>query len=408
MTRVPTHPQFYPQCKHRPDLVEHFKKMGRTLYDQLGSGFDPRFRSRNIYETCVETQRLLGHNNAVEHKTDSDMVRAAVSSGSMSEVFSAAVGSAILAGYAEAPDSLAGVCLELSLLNFLPASVLSLTPAARLQPLGRGGEAAHVELDADGEDWRLSRYAAQLVADEQDLVDDVLFGAILMASRQMGTAARATKLDLLYSVLLSNETTGDGVALFNTATHGNLGTGALSAPNLCLGLQAIAGHVFLDGEQKPIHVNLAAKYLVVPPALLGTAMQLARLFNTGAPSDLQVRVDSRVSAAGVRDPLSGELHAGSDTAWYLFAPAVNRAAIAVGALDGMMEPDVSTFTFAPGDRPRYFPTADGQPAEQPVDYNVMTMGGGTPGRWGQGWRVKLDLAAKVLDFRCCYKSTGAG
>jgi hypothetical protein len=244
--------------------------------------------------------------------------------------------------------------------------------------LARGGNAPHVTFTADGTNWKLSRYAAQAVVSEEDLLDDAPVRVLLTLGEQLGAAARRVVGDLVYSLLLANPTLADGTALFATG-HANLGTGggsALDATSLGAGMAAIAAQVQRDVQERAIHVNGEGRFLVVPPQLAATARSIVRNVTLGDGHDLQVRVESRLGAAGVTDPDSGQTFAGTATNWLLCAKETATPSIVIGALDGRMEPRLTRFDLGQGE-------------------------------FGMGLAVNLDVAAAAVDHRGLYWSAGA-
>ncbi len=74
------------------------------------------------------------------------------------------------------------------------------------------------------------------------------------------------------------------------------------AERLIRAMAAIAGKTSVDAGADPVHLGLIPSVLVVPPALLESAKRLCRAMQTGNETDLEVRVESRMSATGMVDP----------------------------------------------------------------------------------------------------------
>lgn len=119
----------------------------------------------------------------------------------------------------------------------------------------------------------------------------------------------------MYSLLLGNPTLeADNVALFH-ATHSNYATGggsALTATTLDTAIGAVGLQHLTDDEGDPIHANLQAKYLMVPPQLVGAGRRAVR--NMLCDDDaFEIRQESRLSALGVVNPKTDTIATGSAT-----------------------------------------------------------------------------------------------
>ena len=339
-------------------------------------------------------------------ENEPDTIRTALSGGTVvADAFTGALGQAIAVGAAEAPDTTRGWCYETPVLNFKETTTLTINGSSSFKPLKRGGTAEHVDISIDGTSWKIARYAQQLFLEDQDLYDDTL-RSLLLVARQMGAAASRLRPDLVYSLLLANAAIHDNVALFH-ADHGNLTTGggsALSDNALEVGLAAVGNQRQIDGDGNPIHLGNQARFLVVPPSLVGTARRVTRNVALGDGNDLEVRSESRISATGVIDPATGTKQTGSATNWILAAPALAFPSVVVGYLDGQTSPTV-----------RQFGTRDAQTYkldyDSPPEYRGLVPAGIKsgigPGQWGVGWDIIMDIGAAAVDYKSLYKAAGA-
>ena len=329
-----------------------------------------RYRTWSMVDICREALRLDGR--SVPHDRE-EMIRAAVSTQSLSNIFSTSIHARLLASYEESLDT-TDWCAEEEVINFQQQERASLGKTGAMEKLPRGGEAKHATLSDSVETYKIARYAKQFVVDEQDLLDDNLTGLQHMPD-EMGNSAARLRPDLVYSILLANASlNADGVALFH-ATHANTATTAFDKA----GLQAIVTKM-MKQTQDNVRLNLRPTHLIVPGDLEFDARDL--LFSTTlitgenltrgdknsiADLNLQLRVEGRVDANGVTDPESGTAYTGSATNWFLVS-AMPRAMV-VGYLAGTgRRPQMRRFVL-------------------------------DKGRWGIGWDVKMDIGAKALDYR---------
>ena len=93
-------------------------------------------------------------------------------------------------------------------------------------------------------------------------------------------------------------------------TTGTLAALALGPASIAAACAAIRRQVIVTPEDSDSvqiqHLNLQPRYLVVPPELESLAQELLRLRKLDDPSlDLRLRVESRLSNIGVRNPLDG-------------------------------------------------------------------------------------------------------
>jgi hypothetical protein len=225
--------------------------------------------------------------------------------------------------------------------------------------------------------YRLARYGVEFTLDETDLEDTRSLGVYTIALAEIGATCRRFVQDLLWSVVLSNPTLGDGTALFASA-RGNLGAVELSDVNLDAAIGALGNQTSKDENGKPIHRGLVPQTLAVAPEKVGAAKRLVRNMQTGDAADLVVRAESRLSTAGLVNPTAADdapLLAGNGKNWLLAAPASQAPSLVLAALFGKVEPSI-----------RYFTLKEGQ--------------------WGIGFDVSLSVAAAAVDGKPLYWSSG--
>jgi hypothetical protein len=248
--------------------------------------------------------------------------------------------------------------------------------------LPRQKEADHAEFADNVETYKIARYARQFQIDEQDIIDDRFNGINPHVAREFGQAAARLRPDLVYALLLANANMRDGVALFH-ASHSNLNTSNALA---IAGLTAARKAMMLQRENG-VNLGLLLKFLIVPPALEVTALELSSspLLITGsdvvrpamnalASSGFTIVPEPRLEN-GVTDPATGTVHSGSATTWFGAAMAGSGPTIEVGYLAGT------------GRAPQ------------------LRSGMLDRGRWGMWFDIKHDIGAKALDWRTLQKNT---
>lgn len=369
--------------------------LGRAFHDSMP---DPQAQERaaraldnshyyadmSMVDLCYEAIRLdAGQSGTTRPHSRTSAIRAAVSGGSLANIFTTVVGAQLLMAYEAAPDTTGGWTRETDVSDFKVQERTQLGKGATLQKLGRGGTAKHTTFSDRKESYRIARYAKQFVVDEQDFIDDS-FNALMDAPQELGEAAAQLRPDMVYAILFANAALDqDSVALFHTASHANLRTSAtLAAATLKTALTDM-GIQQQDGRP----LNLFGKYLIIPQTLLWTARQLtqsATLIGQGASAEpvgsanplaeerLEIRADQRLDN-GVTDPVDGTTYSGATGDWFLSATG-GRHTIEVG-----------------------FRTGTGR-SPQLRSFNLDR------GQWGMGWDICHDIGAKALDYRGLHKS----
>lgn len=369
-------------------------RVGRTDTERAANAIiaekASRYRQMSLLDVCRACLRLDGKQVPF---SDDDTIRAAVSGGTLLSLFTTSAQARVLQAFVEAGDSTAGLCNEDDVPNFKTNDRIRAGEVGNLKRLPRGGKAKHTDMSDSNVGYKIARFAEQMVFDEQDIIDDN-FGVLTGQAVQLGNAAKRLRPDLVYSILMENPLHDvDSIAIFDAATHANLGTGGgsvLSAASLQTAIVAIAAQ---KGVRAEVILNLMAKTLVVPPALKFTAATLLKssevregrggsatsaqgTYNALQDEGLTMRSEQRI-ASGFNNPVTGAAIAGSATRWFLFGDPAACPTIEVGYLRGS------------GRAP------------------VVRSWAREQGTWGIGFDVKFDIGAKAIDYKNMYRSNGA-
>ena len=163
--------------------------------------------------------------------------------------------------------------------------------------------------------------------------DDLL--AIRTIPDRLGRAAARTLTKFVLNTLFSDNPLldSDGLALFETGTHANLGVVALSATSLDAAITRLLRQTEQSsgealGIQRP-------SVLIVPPELEKTAFEL-----TQSPTDVTAAKTATVPNRFLRYGMTYEVnvHQTSAKNWQLVADIADANTLEVGFLDGMEEP----------------------------------------------------------------------
>lgn len=280
------------------------------LNDDYANLAEDRYGARGL-DLRAAAMEIIATNGMPDPQNWPDRIQAAYSSANGTAIFAGLVNAALTAPFRTSRDTTRGWIIEKNVSNFKPNRRMRLRQSNRFEERPRGGKADHMRLDDTmAETYRVKEFAKQFVVDETDLADDDV-EALTTPAGQLGEMALALKLDLIYTVLLANESLADGTALFH-ADHSNFTTGSsLNESNLDSGMAAIEKQTEND-----VPLDTPARYLIVPPSEKGNARRLARNMGLTDGANLTVRSEPRLEL-GVTDPVSKTVYAGATGDWFL-------------------------------------------------------------------------------------------
>jgi ATP-dependent protease ClpP protease subunit len=275
----------------------------------------------------------------------------------------------LLAAYAIAPDTWTRFCKTGSVTDFRANNRYRAGSFGNLDALTELGEFRNKAIP-DGEKASItaSTKGNLISISRQAIINDDL-GAFVGLANALGRAARRTIEADVYSLLASNPTLNDGVALFH-ATHGNLaGTGtAVTMAAMEAARQAMA-------SQKDVGNN---DYLDLRPAIWLGGMAYggdARSVNSAEyDPDTANKLQKPNVVRGLVNQVVDTARITGNT-WYLFADPADAPVLEVAFLDGVQEP--------------YLEMENGFDVD------------------GARYKVRLDYGVAALDYRGAYKNAGA-
>lgn len=271
--------------------------------------------------------------------------------------------------YEAYPRTFLPFCRRRTAADFKQIHAVQLGEAPSLEKVNEHGEFTYGSITESKETYRLATYGRIVAITRQVIVNDDL-GAFTRVPASFGVAAATLESDIVWNIITSNPTMGDGVALFH-ADHSNLLTGSGSA----LGLSALGAAMAAMAKQKGLDgktvLNVQPRYLIVPVALQLTAFQLVA--TNIAPAESAKAVPDYIRAlTPIAEP---RLDAASTTAWYLAASPEQIDTIEYAYLEGQ----------------------DGVYIETRQGFEVD----------GVEIKARLDFGAAAIDFRGLLKNTGA-
>lgn len=242
-----------------------------------------------------------------------------------------------------------------------------------LEKVPEGAEVTRGTIGERKETYNLATYARVFAITREVIINDDL-DAFTDLPRRFGGAAARLESDIVWAILTGTHTMGDGHALFDASNHGNYKASGGAAPDvtgLTAARLAMRKQTGVNGKDV---LNIAPRFLIVPPELETAAQQLtvaitpATVGNTNPFQGTVVPIaEARLSASGVTN---------GTTAWYMAAdPAEGYDVIELLYLEGQTGPMVESRTG--------------------FDVNGVEV------------KAMHDVAAKALDWRALYKNKGA-
>ena len=255
--------------------------------------------------------------------------------------------------------------------DFKNISIVQLSAAPDLLRLNEHGEFTYGTMKDAGMSYALVTYGRAVSLTRQAIVNDDLraFERLVAA---FGASSSRLENRLVYSQLTGATVMGDGIALFDTAGHGNLGTGGGSVLQMSA-LKAGRTAMRLQKGLAKEELNLAPNFLIVPAALEQDAYQLTSSnYVPAKQSDVnEFRAGGRTAVEPIVEPI---LDAASSSAWFLASSNSQIDTVEYCYLDG----------------------AEGPVIESQVGFDTD----------GVTWKCRLDFAASAIDYRGLYKGAG--
>lgn len=271
--------------------------------------------------------------------------------------------------YQEAPQTFMPFTREVEVADFKQISRAQLGDAPNLLKVPEHGEVTRGTIGEGAEKYNVETYERIVAVTRKVIINDDL-AAFTRVPALMGRAARDLESDLVWGQITTNPTMGDGVALFHTASHGNLAGsgGAIAVATISAGRTAMRKQTGLNGRL----LNLMPMWLIVPADLETAAEQFTGPINPETAANANP-FSGKLKV--VAEPRLASLSGGSATAWFLASGVQQIDIIEMAKLNGLREPSIST--------------REGWDVE------------------GMEIKVLLDIGVKVIDYRGLYKNAGA-
>ena len=274
----------------------------------------------------------------------------------------------MLKGYTETEEVFSRFTSTGNLSDFKTHTRVNMSEFGGLDEIPEGGEYKHGSIGEYKEQIKLLTYGKKFSITRQAIINDDL-SAFTEIPRKMGRAARRKIGDLVFSVLTENQIMADGMSLFH-ANHNNLPTKGSALTVASIGAARSLMRMQKDSSGNA-NLNIRPSLLIIPAALEDTARLL--MTSETDPAQTNSRVPNLVRNS-LEIVVDARLDSHSPTAWYLLANPSMYDVIEVGYLDGNSNPYL----------------------EQQEGWDVD----------GVEFKVRIDAAAKALEWRTVYKNNG--
>jgi hypothetical protein len=260
-----------------------------------------------------------------------------------------------------------------SLQDFKPVHKVIAGELSDPQAIPENGTFEETALLDGRESYSLTTWGERFSISWQTVVDDRLAALTDIPAKQ-GAAMRRKQNRIVYQVLKDNQPMGDGTALFAAGRNNLTGTGtvfSVAALNVAYNLMAKQ-----TGLNSSVFVAVEPRYVLAPPAIRGTVLQV--LNSTTDPASANANV-TNIWSNGLTPIIDVELSAaatgGSDTSWYLAASNTAVDTVEYAYLQGLETPAF----------------------ERQTMFDRLAI----------AFRVYQCFAAKAIDYRGLYKNNGA-
>lgn len=301
------------------------------------------------------------------------MVGLALTSSDLPNILGAVVNKSLAEGTAEADERFMEFCSVGSAPDFKPTTIANLGAFNGLDQVPEDAEYKYASLADGAEKVTLATYGKLVQISRQAIINDDL-NALTELPMAMGRAAWRTVGDLSWGVLTGNQTMADGYGVFDATHHANVDVENLPPSNYAFGKAETA--MALQKDVAGVALGITPVFVLGPMALkshLESILALQTYWSSSTDGVGPYAVQgSNVWAGRLKPICDRRLDAVSATAWYVLA---RRNTVRLFFLNGNTAPYL----------------------EQRQGWT----------RDGTEFKVRIDAAAKALDWRTMYKNTGA-
>jgi len=357
------------ECAARMNTSEDRELVEKDYDEKILAAAHKHFRRlgfKDLIRACCDMEHVAAPRPGA---TETDYIRAAFSTTSLSGILGDSANKSMLAAYRAVPSTAKKIARKLSANDFKTHTGYRLTGDPKLLEVDGKGELKYGNLDEESFTYSVATYGKIFGITREMIVNDDL-NAFSEIPRLLGKGAALTLEDLFWTLVLAN--TGS----FFASGNNNTLTNSLSSAGLAAAVALFRNQTDADGHP----VLLTPTTLVVPPALEETADELYTSTNIVLGTSTKAKVGSANTHKAKYKPevspyISNSSYTGySTTRWYLF-PEKDESPFGIAYLNGAENPIV-------------------EEADQPAEF------------LGKAWRGYTDLGVCQVDSRCGVMSDG--
>ena len=337
-----------------------------AAYGEKACNAAGKYRRAGIRALMATSMQIDGARVPALTASAEEWARAAFSSATFTDLLSDSANKVLLAAYNAVPSVARVIARSLSTADFKINKGVRLTGDLVMKKVDAGGEITHGSLGDDSYSYSVDTFGRMIGLTRQDIINDDL-GAFMQLPQMFGRGAALAIEQAFWTLVIAN--TGS----FFSGANGNYiatATSNLSIAGLTEGEKALEEQTDQDGN--PVLVR--GRYLVVPPALTGTAQQLYTSTAIIAGTATAAQGNANIHA-GKYEPLSTPYLKAAAKVWYLFGDPSDVAAFGIAYLNGVETPTIEEVT----------PSAE---------------------YLGRAWRGYVDFGVCQIDKRGALKSKG--
>ncbi len=339
---------------------------GLTLVDMARECLNAAgVKTRGMERHEIARVALQGRNGAAEYFVGS------MTTSDFPNILANVANKTLRQAYEAAPRTFVPFCRQVTAADFKPVNRVQLSDIAALQKTSENGEFVRIYLGDSKESYALSTWGGIVPITRKVVLNDDL-QALTRIPAGLGIAAATLESDTVWAVITANANMADGLPLFH-ASHKNLtATNALAAvANITAARKAMRKQTAPKGTI----LNLIPKFLIIPAALEGIAVQITNPVNlaaTASSADVPAFVRAMVP---IVEPRLDAVASVGDTNWYTAADPSSIDTIEYCYLEGAQGVNIET--------------------RQGFEVDGVEI------------KARLDFAAAAIDFRGLQKNTAA-
>lgn len=361
------------RVRDTPDRLSEFKEAARdVILARAGIRVaEPHPGARDLQHTSIVgmAENILSMRGEFSRgMSPSATINAAMGTDDFPSLLGNIANKALSQGYLEAPSGHTLFTAEREVADFKQNTLVNLSEAPGLEKVAELSNYRHGAMYDSASTFKLATFGKIIQLSRQSLINDDT-AAFTRLPQSMGAASRRLEADMVFQLLTTNPVLGDGNALFSVE-HSNQGA---SLPMTLAGLAAARSAM---RKQKGVaglaHLDPQPKFLVVPVALETDAEQLLASLVDPARGNNTPNSEFIRGLTLVADP---RLDDASTTTWYLAADPRQIEGILRAYLSGQPRPYL----------------------EENHEFKNDAV----------SFKVRLDFAAGVMDYRGLFRSSGA-